>query len=474
MIQLIFSYRGKSFFIFILSLAIAFQASGSEYVTVMPKNGEAVMTIFKKYKITPNATNISYFKEINKIKKLNKLLIGKNYKLPILKVPFDGKSIASSIPHLGKSAARNVMDYNNVLYKKQLRKKPYAKNKIVWIVYDEWNQNRSRNTENEVGLKKISVSTKSRIPKAYKLPTESIAAEISRIKNISSPELSRVKATNSAPEKAEATRELVTEANDSKNISVAAGSLSTANIRTRVVPIFGSDFQEIRIESEELKDKVYYLVSGHGGPDPGTMFHGDDHILCEDEYAYDVTLRLARKLMEQGAKVYLIVQDPNDGIRDEKYLKIDYDEKCISGYPLVLNQKLRLTQTTDAVNDLYRANRKKGVSERDQLAIHIHVDSRQKDMRKDVFFYYQENNRNSEEMARNIKQTLEKKYQEHSGREYTGTVSSRNLFVMRNTIPSTVYMELGNLQNDDDQKRLLFPSNRQALAEWLYDGIIGE
>ncbi|MEO5582802.1 MAG: N-acetylmuramoyl-L-alanine amidase, partial [Saprospiraceae bacterium] len=181
-----------------------------------------------------------------------------------------------------------------------------------------------------------------------------------------------------------------------------------------------------------------------------------------------------RKLMEQSARVYMIVQDPNDGIRNETYLEIDKDERCITGFPLVLNQRLRLTQTTDATNDLYRSNRKAGVADRDQLAVHIHVDSRAKDMRKDVYFYYQENNKISEAIARNLQQSLDKKYQEHSGREYTGTISCRNLFVMRNTLPSTVYMELGNIQNDADQKRLLFSSNRQALAEWLYSGIVGE
>lgn len=467
-----FSKGIKTAGIIFICFGLTYLSQAAEYVTFTPKNGEAVMQIFKKYKIVPNTTNINHFKEINNVRKLDKLLRGKNYKLPIVKVPFDGRSIASSIPHISKSTAINVMDYNNLLYKKQLRKKPYGKNKVVWIVYDKWKQIKkaSKQTSNEIVQEEVTLKSTSNLRSSNKIRLPKNEAAVA----IETP----VKALNIAPEKVDSkygNKEIVIEDNsDIKRPTEASGALSNASLHTKVVPIFGPDFEEIRIQSDVLKDKVYYLVSGHGGPDPGTMFYGDEHILCEDEYAYDVTLRLARKLMEQSAKVYLIVQDPNDGIRNDAYLELDKDERCITGYPLVLNQKLRLTQTTDATNDLYRANRKKGIADRDQLAIHIHVDSRQKDLRKDVFFYYQENNKSSEDMAYRIQQTLEQKYLERSGREYTGTVSSRNLFVMRNTIPSTVYMELGNIQNDDDQKRLLIPSNRQALAEWLYDGIVGE
>ena len=43
--------------------------------------------------------------------------------------------------------------------------------------------------------------------------------------------------------------------------------------------------------------------------------------------------------MEPSATAHMIIQDPDDGIRNETYLKIDHDEKCITGKPLALNQK---------------------------------------------------------------------------------------------------------------------------------------
>ena len=73
--------------------------------------------------------------------------------------------------------------------------------------------------------------------------------------------------------------------------------------------------------STRLRGRVYYIVGGHGGPDPVAVGVCYGKSLCEDEYAYDITLRTARNLMTHGATVYIITRDPNDGIRDEVSLQ---------------------------------------------------------------------------------------------------------------------------------------------------------
>lgn len=75
-----------------------------------------------------------------------------------------------------------------------------------------------------------------------------------------------------------------------------------------------------------LDETVYYLISGHGGPDPGAIENYGGQLIAEDEYAYDVTLRLARELLSHGAAVHIIVQDENDGIREVRALELDTDE----------------------------------------------------------------------------------------------------------------------------------------------------
>lgn len=88
-----------------------------------------------------------------------------------------------------------------------------------------------------------------------------------------------------------------------------------------VYPLFGKKHAEYTLRSNQLKGACFYLSSGHGGPDPGAIGKAGGHKLHEDEYAYDITLRLARALMEEGATVYMIIQDEKDGIRDGRYLR---------------------------------------------------------------------------------------------------------------------------------------------------------
>ncbi len=59
-------------------------------------------------------------------------------------------------------------------------------------------------------------------------------------------------------------------------------------------PLFGKKHAEVKLEDESLKGAVYYLISGHGGPDPGAVVKKEGKLVSEDEYAYDVNLRLAR------------------------------------------------------------------------------------------------------------------------------------------------------------------------------------
>ncbi len=46
--------------------------------------------------------------------------------------------------------------------------------------------------------------------------------------------------------------------------------------------------------------------------------------------------------------------------------------------------------------------------------------------------------------------------------------------MLRETHPVAVFIELGNIRNSNDQKRFLIESNRQAVANWLVDGLIKE
>ena len=232
--------------------------------------------------------------------------------------------------------------------------------------------------------------------------------------------------------------------------------------------IFGKDYENVEILDNNLKGAVYYLVSGHGGPDPGAIGKYGNNSLCEDEYAYDVTLRLARSLIQHGATVYMITRDPNDGIRNESYLKADKDEICYPNQTIPLNQLKRLRQRTDAVNNLYLKNKTAF-----QRMVAIHVDSRSHGENIDVFFYHDKRSNTGNNAANILLKTFQDKYNQHQpGRGYKGSVSSRNLYVVKNTYPVAVYIELGNINHTRDQQRFIRVDNRQAVANWLAEGLI--
>ena len=76
----------------------------------------------------------------------------------------------------------------------------------------------------------------------------------------------------------------------------------------------------------------------------------------EDEYAYDIILRLARELMTRGAKVEIIIQDKKDGIREGRILPGSKRETCM-GKTIPLKQTERLKQRAVQINELFRKDK---------------------------------------------------------------------------------------------------------------------
>lgn len=237
------------------------------------------------------------------------------------------------------------------------------------------------------------------------------------------------------------------------------------------IDLFGEKHKNFKKIDNTLESKVFYLTSGHGGPDPGAVGSYGNSNLCEDEYAYDVTLRLAKKLIQHGAKVHVIIRDKDDGIRNDAILTCDYDEVTLNEGKIPLNQVRRLKQRTKSINDLYYLNKSKGY--RNQTAVVIHVDSRRKNKRQDVFFMHYKRSNKGKSLADNLLDTFSDKYKIHrASGNYDGEVETRNLFLLRETIPPAIFIELGNIRNSEDQQRILLESNRQALADWIYEGLV--
>ncbi|MGQ1909969.1 N-acetylmuramoyl-L-alanine amidase family protein [Marinifilum sp. RC60d5] len=237
------------------------------------------------------------------------------------------------------------------------------------------------------------------------------------------------------------------------------------------ISLLGSKHENIKQVDNVLSGAVIHLLAGHGGPDPGAVGKVSGNKICEDEYAYDIVLRMGKELIAHGAKVHFIIQDKNDGIRDAAYLKPDKDEYCFPNLVIPKKQTPRLRQRAAAVNMLAKKE-KAGTYQR---LIVLHLDSRSKSNRTDVYFYHHASSKKGKKLALTLQNKMKAKYAKYQpNRKYTGTIGARRLYVLKTTISPSVFVELGNINNYRDQIRFTKAGNRQALAEWLCEGIIDD
>lgn len=401
--------RFKSLLISGLLLFVGVNALANDYLEIEAKRGDGISVILNRYELAAYQCNVDSFLSLNKLESSSFLLLGKKYRLPVYVFEYNGSSIRGSLGIADYQKALRIQKYNERMLEIGLRLKDFREDKVLWVPIHEYYC-----PENEVTL---------------------IVSE------------------EPAPVEA------VDDHNDNKAV-----------LRYEKFPIFGSSYEKTPIYTDNLKGQIYYLISGHGGPDPGAIGEKEGHQLCEDEYAYDVTLRLARNLLQHGATVYMITRD-TDGIRDEEYLESDKDETVWFNQKIPYNHVKRLRQRTAKINELYEKHKSEGA--KIQRVIEIHIDSRYVEQKVDIFFYYYPGSTAGQTLANQMYSTIKAEYEEHQkNRGYSGVVKGRDLHTLREAKPSSVYIELGNITNEFDQKRLLIVNNRQAIANWLAQGVI--
>lgn len=386
----------------------SFSSDVVKYYEAKALPGDGVFSLLRRFGLDNYSCNHSKFYEINDLKRDAHLQIGKKYNLPIMVYKFNGKTIRSSIGINDWNTAKTIEEYNDKMLADGYRTKSFKKDKMLWVPYHFLN------------------CPKEDIPIVENKPSV---------------------------------------------INPTGNDLATKPVKGRRYPIFGEKYAYTPLKSQKLLGKVFYVESGHGGPDPGAIAKKGKHSLCEDEYAYDVALRLVRNLISHGATAYMITRDPNDGIRDNQYLKCDSDEVTWGNLKIPAPQKTRLFQRSDAINGLYEKHAKQGV--KDQKLIVIHVDSRGKREQTDLYFYYYPNDSKGKVLATQMHNSMEANYKKYrKGRGYDGSITSRDLHMLRETKVTSAYIEIGNIRHPTDQQRIIVPRNRQLLADWLFQGLL--
>lgn len=394
--------------LFFISIGFGSLFANPNYVVGEAEDGDGTLSLLKRFHIGAYKCNIEEFYRLNKLQPESGLIKGKSYILPIQTHTFNSKSIRTTLGINDYDLALSIQRYNEKALDSGLRTEDFRKDKILWVPFHFLNC-----------AEAVLINQKTPV--------------------------------NTDP------------------IPMAEGSFEKPS--KGVFEIFGPKYQNVPKLSTKLKGQVFYIVSGHGGPDPGAVYTKNKVHLCEDEYAYDVALRLTRNLISHGATAYVIIRDKNDGIRDESHLKKDTDEVAWGDKPIPLNQKKRLQQRSDIINDLYAKNKRAGVKE--QSVVFIHVDSRKSKKQIDLFFYYRDKDKASKSLADKLHKTVANKYKIYRANgNYSGTVSSRDLYVLRETTLPAVFIELGNITNTLDQQRIFPSKNRQALANWFCEGLM--
>jgi N-acetylmuramoyl-L-alanine amidase len=404
--------------LFLCVLLFAFSLDlPAEYLRVTAQKGDGIYAILRRYQLLDYSCNLNEFYRLNKLKNNAQLLAGRNYELPIEVVNFDGTSIRTSTGNDNYARALTIQYYNEALLTAEVRPVDFRKNLIIYVPFH--------------------------IDNCFEETLEAAVAEI-----MDEGEISK---TGGQPG-----------VKPQKLDQVTTSAFRTFNI-------FGETYAYVPKVDDKLAGRIFYVVSGHGGPDPGTIGKRAGHHLHEDEYAYDVALRVTRNILAHGGTPYMIVRD-TEGIRDEMYLKGDKDETVWGGQAIPYQQKARLQQRANIINTLYEEYLAKGIT--DQTMIAIHIDSRDKNKKIDLFFYHHDTDLIGARQAEQMQTVVRKKYsQVRKGRGYAGTVGTRDLHVLRETMCSGVFIELGNITNPSDQLRIVEPSNRQLIADWLVEGL---
>ena len=400
-----------------LGLLLLCASVRGEHLRYVAQKGDGIYGVLRRYQLLDYGCNLNEFYRLNKLKNNARLFVGRTYQLPIETLTFDGTSIRSSTGNDNYARALTIQHYNEALTAAGIRPVDFRKDRILYVPHH-----------------------------IDACPDDGLAA---------------------APAEIIGAGELAKTGGDPDKVSEAPEQVTTSAFRT--FDIFGPDHAYVPKVDNKLAGRIFYVVSGHGGPDPGTIGRRAGHHLHEDEYAYDVALRVTRNILRHGGTPYMIIRD-TDGIRDERYLKGDKDETVWGGQPIPVQQKARLWQRTNIINQLYDEYVAKGIT--DQTMISIHVDSRAKNKKIDLFFYHHDTDLIGARQAERMQSVVRRKYsQVRKGRGYAGTVGPRDLHVLRETKCSGVFVELGNIINPSDQVRIVEPRNRQLLADWLVEGL---
>ncbi len=228
-------------------------------------------------------------------------------------------------------------------------------------------------------------------------------------------------------------------------------------------------------DKKPLLGWLVVLDPGHGGQDPGSSGRFNDQRVVEDEYVYDVALRVNRILRSMGALSFLTVQDRKTGERSLKPQEIFPDERqeAYTGTSSVvrsgtwgLNQRLAYGNT---LSRTYPRHRQAWIS------IHFDVLGKNKVIEGVRVIAPKGSDKLAQALARSFAQYHRLRKNAPIIRNGDKTYGLRNLFILNggNRISEKALIELGNFNNTTDVWRVRNPVTREAYARAIAEALLG-
>jgi N-acetylmuramoyl-L-alanine amidase len=277
--------------------------------------------------------------------------------------------------------------------------------------------------------------------------------------------------------------------------------------RAAVAPRSGRPFEALHV----------ILDPGHGGVDPGAVYGhrgAPDHI-CEHEVVFDVATRLKALLDAKGMRTYMTVDDPRHHYPMPHLSMTNLGQEVVAVDPpyRMASSNVSINMRVYLINALYHElTRRQGVSPDNVVLLSIHGDALAPTLRGAMVYYPDHrlrvhefapqgriyraraeaalrsilfspaDNRSAETASRAFGQQVMDAFQgrrlgvsrRKPVRPYYYRDGERTLpGVLRySLVPTSVLVEVGNLNNHEERAALLQPDTRQHVAHAFSDALV--
>lgn len=273
--------------------------------------------------------------------------------------------------------------------------------------------------------------------------------------------------------------------------------------------------KESKATASKAREQIHIILDpGHGGADPGAIAGKpeDGDRVYEDDVVYDIVQRMIPRLKALGYEIHETVKDRSQSA-PINFLseKVDRDEELLVTPTYNLeNARVGVNMRVFLVNHLYQKLRKQGVPSDQIVLISVHGDALHNSLRGAMVYYPDQRvrsrafglvksvytkrqeytrrvtfnpaeNKRSEELSQELGQTLIQSFRNANwvthrrnavrGYYIRGGKKSLPAVLRYSKIPTSVLVEVANLNNAKDRQAIRNAKNRQTVADAMVDAL---